>query len=137
MAVQLNTGSEDGMMAEINVTPLVDVMLVLLVIFIITAPLIVPQSQKVTLPKTEVMAPQEQSKAIVLVIDANGQLTTGDQVITDEALRARLKELAASEPKKPLQFQADEKVPYGRVAQLMALAQNSGISRLAFVTLPK
>ncbi len=66
--MQTKSGSDDGLMAELNVTPLVDVMLVLLVIFIVTAPLIVPQSMKVNLPKTQAVAQQDQAKNAQLVI---------------------------------------------------------------------
>jgi len=136
MAMQVNTG-DDGMMAELNVTPLVDVMLVLLVIFIITAPLIVPQSLKVTLPKTQVVASQDDNKQLVLVVSASGGLTLDGREVTDTEFSQRIRDVAAKEPTKALQLQADERVPYGRIASVMAIAQNSGLTRLAFITLPK
>lgn len=136
MAMNTNSGNTDSVMAEINVTPLVDVMLVLLVIFIITAPLIVPQSMKIALPKTQAVSQQDQAKNSQLTVTATGTLTFEGQTLTDAQLAQALREKAA-EPKFQLQIYADEKVPYGRVAELMALAQANGVTRLLFVTLPK
>jgi biopolymer transport protein ExbD len=132
--MQTKSGSEDGMMAELNVTPLVDVMLVLLVIFIVTAPLIVPQSMKVNLPKTQAVAQQDQAKNIQLIISANGEATLNNQVVDDKSLAAELRRLAA-EPKTQLQINADKAVPYGRIAEIMAMAQANGVTKLSFVTL--
>lgn len=130
------SGDDDAVMAEMNVTPLVDVMLVLLVIFIITAPLIVPQSMKIVLPKTQAVAQQDLAKNTSLVITAQGEMRLDDRVVDEAQLGAALKS-RTSEPKFQLQVQADEKVPYGRVAQVMAVAQSSGVTRLSFVTLPR
>lgn len=130
------SGDDDAVMAEMNVTPLVDVMLVLLVIFIITAPLIVPQSMKIVLPKTQAVAQQDLAKNTSLVINAQGEMRLDDRVVDEAQLGAALKS-RSSEPKFQLQVQADEKVPYGRVAQVMAVAQSSGVTRLSFVTLPR
>lgn len=135
MAMQKSSGTDDGMMAEINITPLVDVMLVLLVIFIITAPLIVPQSMKVTLPQTEAVAQLDEAKNAQLTVLADGQLVFEDQVISLEALGQTLRERAQN-PQFQLQVQADEKVPYGVVAKVMAVAQSNGATKLSFVTLP-
>ena len=132
--MQTKSGSEDSMMAELNVTPLVDVMLVLLVIFIVTAPLIVPQSMKVNLPKTQAVAQQDQAKNIQLIISANGEATLNNQVVDDKSLAAELRRLAA-EPKTQLQINADKTVPYGRIAEIMAMAQANGVTKLSFVTL--
>ena len=132
--MQTKSGSEDGMMAELNVTPLVDVMLVLLVIFIVTAPLIVPQSMKVNLPKTQAVAQQDQAKNIQLIISANGEATLNNQSVDDKSLADELRRLAA-EPKTQLQINADKTVPYGRIAEIMAMAQANGVTKLSFVTL--
>lgn len=130
------SGDDDAVMAEMNVTPLVDVMLVLLVIFIITAPLIVPQSMKIVLPKTQAVTQQDLAKNTSLVITAQGEMRLDDRVVDEAQLGAALKS-RSSEPKFQLQVQADEKVPYGRVAQVIAVAQSSGVTRLSFVTLPR
>jgi biopolymer transport protein ExbD len=134
MSISSNKSSDDGMMAELNVTPLVDVMLVLLVIFIVTAPLIVPQSMKVNLPKTQAVAQQDQAKNIQLIISANGEAMLDNQIVDDELLAAELRRLS-TEPKTQLQINADKTVPYGRIAEIMAMAQANGVTKLSFVTL--
>ena len=124
------------MMSEINVTPLVDVMLVLLVVFIITAPLLAPQSLKINLPKTDALQQNDKPQQVSLVVDAQGNIEMDKQAVNDtelaEMLRAR-----ATDPQFQLQIEADSAVPYGRVAALMALAQKSGVSKLSFITLSK
>jgi len=127
---------EGSMMSEINVTPLVDVMLVLLVVFIITAPLLAPQSLKINLPKTDAVQQNDKPQQVSLVVDAQGNIEMDKQAVNDtelaEMLRAR-----ATDPQFQLQIEADSAVPYGRVAALMALAQKSGVSKLSFITLSK
>lgn len=133
--MQTKSGSEDGLMAELNVTPLVDVMLVLLVIFIVTAPMIVPQSMKVNLPKTQAVAQQDQAKNAQLIIEASGQLTYQGSATNDQALAAELKQ-QSSTPQFQLQVSADKAVPYGRVAEIMAIAQANGVTKMSFVSVP-
>jgi len=131
-----NNNSDDGMMSEINVTPLVDVMLVLLVVFIITAPLLAPQSLKISLPKTDAVQSNDKPQQVSLVVDAQGNLELENMHVSDEGLAELLKQRAA-DPKFQLQIEADTAVPYGRVAQLMAIAQKAGVSKLSFMTLSK
>jgi len=126
-----NSQQQDSMMSEINVTPLVDVMLVLLVIFIVTAPLLAPQSLKINLPKTTAVAQETKHKALRLTVDAQGQLILDNQAVSDVQLADVLKQRGAEAQ---LQIEADRAVPYGRIAELMALAQRNGISKLSFVT---
>ncbi len=133
--MQTKSGSDDGLMAELNVTPLVDVMLVLLVIFIVTAPMIVPQSMKVNLPKTQAVAQQDQAKNAQLVIEASGQLTFQGNSVNDQQLESELKQ-QSSTPQFQLQISADKAVPYGRVAEIMAIAQSSGVTKMSFVSIP-
>jgi biopolymer transport protein ExbD len=128
--------SGDAAFTEINVTPLVDVMLVLLVIFIITAPLIVPQNMQVNLPKTESVSLDSKIKDGQLVINQDGTLIFEDKPITDTELSAALKS-RSSNPEFQLQIFADKVVPYGRVAEMMGLSQAAGVVKLSFVTLPK
>jgi biopolymer transport protein ExbD len=134
MAMTSNRG-EESLMAELNVTPLVDVMLVLLVIFIVTAPMIVPQSMKVSLPKTQAVAQQDQAKNAQLVVEANGQLSLQGNAINDQQLAAELKQ-QSSTPQFQLQVSADKAVPYGRVAEIMAIAQANGVTKMSFVSVP-
>lgn len=121
------------MMSEINVTPLVDVMLVLLVVFIITAPLLAPQALKINLPKTESVAHDDKLQKVSLAIDAHGVVSLESEHLTDQGLAEMLKNRAV-DPHFQLQIQADEAVNYGRVAQIMAIAQKAGVSKLSFLT---
>lgn len=135
MSMRTSGSDDDAPMAEINVTPLVDVMLVLLVIFIVTAPLIVPQAMKIKLPQTVSVTQQDQAKNQTLVVLANGNLVYKNRTLDDAAWVAELK-VDKAEPLFQVQVQADESVPYGRIAQVMALAQSAGVSRMSFVSLP-
>lgn len=132
--MSLGNFSQQEMMSEINVTPLVDVMLVLLVVFIITAPLLTPQSLKVTLPKTVAVAQDSKPHPVHLTVDAQGKIELDKQGVTDMQLAETLKQHAA-DPQFQLQVEADRVVPYGRVAELMAIAQRAGVSKLSFVSL--
>ena len=123
-------------MSEINVTPLVDVMLVLLVVFIITAPLLAPQSLKINLPKTDSVQQQDKPQKVSLVVDAQGNVEMDNMHVSDQGLAETLCSRAA-DPLFQLQIEADSTVPYGRVAELMALAQKSGVTKLSFMTLSK
>ena len=127
--------NEDSLMAELNVTPLVDVMLVLLVIFIVTAPLIVPQSMKVNLPKTQAVAQQDNAKNAQMIVEASGQVTLEGQQVSDKDLGQLLKD-KSSTPQFQLQVSADKSVPYGRVAEIMAIAQANGVTKMSFVSVP-
>ncbi|MDD2929019.1 MAG: biopolymer transporter ExbD [Sideroxydans sp.] len=131
-----NSSSEDNMMSEINVTPLVDVMLVLLVVFIITAPLLAPQSLKINLPKTDAVQQKDKPQQVSLVVDAQGNIEMDKQPLNDSELAGMLRSRAA-DPQFQLQIEADNAVPYGRVAALMALAQKAGVAKLSFITLSK
>ncbi len=131
-----NSSQDDGMMSEINVTPLVDVMLVLLVVFIITAPLLAPQALKINLPKTDAVQSNDKPQKASLVVDAKGNIEMDNMHVSDQGLAEILKGRAA-EPQFQLQIEADSAVPYGRVAEIMALAQHAGVSKLSFITLSK
>ncbi len=122
-------------MSDINVTPLVDVMLVLVVIFIITAPLLA-STIALDLPKTDAAKPAETPKFVTLVVDRSGQTFLNDQPVTLEALAARLGETARQSPETEIQLRADEGVPYGKVVQVMGVAQKAGLNRIGFVADP-
>lgn len=127
-------GDDDsGMMSEINVTPLVDVMLVLLIVFMVTAPLLIPQSLGVKLPKTESVQSPVNRDLVRLLIKPDGTLALDGKATSDQALKATLT-AKADDPKFQLQVEADENLKYGRLAEVMALAQGAGVSRLSFVT---
>lgn len=126
-------------MSEINVTPLVDVMMVLLVIFIITAPLMV-SSLALDLPKVEGAASGAPARFVKLAIDAEGRLFLDDQAVSQDELARALAARAAEATRSgqgelpEVQLHADERVPYGRVVALMGLAQQLGMNRIGFVT---
>ena len=108
-------------------------MLVLLVVFIITAPLLAPQALKLNLPKTESVVHDDRLQKVSLAIDAHGIVTLQSAHLTDVALADMLKSRAA-DPQFQLQIEADEAVNYGRVAQVMAIAQKAGVGKLSFLT---
>jgi biopolymer transport protein ExbD/biopolymer transport protein TolR len=120
-------------MSDINMTPLIDVMLVLLVIFIITAPLMT-SSLKLDLPKAEGARPSDAPVFVAVAVDAQGQLFVGDEKVTPPQLLERVRAAAARDPLTEVQLRADQAVPYGRVAELIGLVQEAGLSRIGFVT---
>lgn len=123
-------------MSDINVTPLVDVMLVLLVIFILAAP-VMASRLALELPRAEAPAAVPPPTASVQIgLDAQGQLFWDEQPVDATTLRQRLQDLARREPQTELQLRADTAVPYGRVVQLIGLAQQAGLSRIGFVANP-
>jgi len=123
-------------MSDINTTPLVDVMLVLLIIFMITAPLLT-HAVKIDLPSAGSAPTPTPAETITLSLDANGQMFWNDTAIDAAALPARLAAAAASEPQPEVHLRADRDTRYQTLASLMAEARKAGISRLGFVTLPE
>jgi biopolymer transport protein TolR len=129
--LERNPGSRP--MSDINMTPLIDVMLVLLVIFMITAPLMT-SSLKLDLPKTEGARPSDAPVFIAVAINEQGQMFVGDEAVTAEQLLQRARDAARRDPLTEVQLRADSRVPYGRVAELIGLVQDAGLSRVGFVT---
>ena len=128
--LERSKGSEP--MSEINVTPMVDVMLVLLVIFILTAPLMA-SSIKLDLPKTDAAKASEAPKFVTLVIDKSGQIFFNEQPIALDALKTTLTQTAVKNPDTEVQLRADTAVPYGKVVEVMGTAQKAGLNRIGFV----
>ena len=125
---------EEEAMSEINVTPLVDVMLVLVIILLVTAPLLT-QSVHVTLPKTAETTADIKDAPLQLGIDAQGMITLNKLPVADlVALETALKNELAQNPEAALHLYADEAVVYGKVAEVMVTVQHSGITKIAFVT---
>lgn len=120
-------------MSEINTTPLVDVMLVLLVVFLITAP-VLQQAVTIDLPKASAAALADKPQVIRLALDGTGRLFWNGQPLARPALAARLQAAAASQPQ--LQLHADQATRYEVLAGVMAAAQHAGIVNIAFVTQP-
>ena len=129
--LERNPGSQP--MSEIHMTPLIDVMLVLLVIFMITAPLMT-SSLKLDLPRTEGSRPTDAAQFVTVAVDPQGQLYWGDELLDADALKRRVREAAQRNPATEVQLRADKNVPYGRIAELIGLVQEGGLVRIGFVT---
>ena len=123
-------------MADINITPMVDVMLVLLVIFIVTAPLLTT-GVNVKLPQTtKTKSLPQDNKALTLYVEKNGNLTLNEAEITLDALGARLKSVREANPDVRIYVKGDSDVPYGSMMQIMAEVTAAGVTQVAFVTDP-
>ena len=122
-------------MSDINMTPLIDVMLVLVVIFILTAPLLA-SSVRLDLPRTDAAKPQEAVRFVQVAMDKAGQIYLNDQALELAVLQERLAEVALQNPQAEVQLRADESVPYGQVVAVMGAAQKAGLSRIGFVAKP-
>lgn len=122
-------------MSEINVTPLVDVMLVLLVIFMLTAPLLT-SAVRLDLPSADAPSAAAPPAPLTLALDAQGELFLNDRPLSAEQLRLKLQDVARLNPETELQLRADQALAYGKVVEVMALAQKAGLSRIGFVAQP-
>ncbi|MFO1318329.1 MAG: biopolymer transporter ExbD [Burkholderiales bacterium] len=122
-------------MAEINTTPLVDVMLVLLIIFIVTAPLLT-HGIRIDLPKASSSASPEKPETVTLSLDAQGKVFWNDAPLTEAELPAALARAAGQDPQPELQIRADLNTRYQRLAEIMSAARRAGLTKLGFVTDP-
>ncbi|MEO5658169.1 MAG: biopolymer transporter ExbD [Polaromonas sp.] len=126
----------DEVMNEINMTPLVDVMLVLLIIFIITVP-VMKHAVNIELPRASSEQQVVKPETLRLSVDAEGNYYVNDTKIADEELAPRLHAAANQSPQPDLHIRGDKAVRYERVAQAMAAAQQAGLHKIGFVTEPK
>ena len=135
--MSMSTGKGGGRttMSEINVTPMVDVMLVLLIIFMVTTPLI-QQGVKVNLPETKAAPVEASDKKLVLSIDVTKRVFIGEVEIKLEELEEKLKTNAKAQSDKELYLHADRDLPYGIVVDVMASAQRAGITNVGMITDP-
>lgn len=122
--------------ADINVTPLVDVMLVLVVILIVTAPLLA-SAIRLDLPATRAAQPAGVAASVSVTLDPRGGLFVNDQPVTPEQLALRLAAVARANPGTEVHLRADRNVPYGRVVEAIGAAQQAGLARIGFVADPK
>ena len=125
----------DEVMSEINMVPFIDVMLVLLIVFIITVP-VMKHAVNVQLPRAASEKEVIQPQTLRLTVQADGSYLLGEEAITDEQLGARLEAAAAQVPLPDLHIRGDRDVRYERVVQAMAAAQQAGLSKIGFVTEP-
>ena len=128
----ISQGAGHRPMSDINVTPLVDVMLVLLVIFIITAPLMA-SSIRLDLPQTPAARPSESVRVVTLVVDKSGGVFVDDVAQSPAALLKRLQGVAHLHPDTEVQLRADSAVPYGRMVEIIGVAQQAGLNRVGFM----
>ncbi|MEM5371533.1 biopolymer transporter ExbD [Paraburkholderia azotifigens] len=137
MAMSPFAGDEDdGLMSEINMTPLVDVMLVLLIVFMVTIP-VIRHAVKIDLPHASSQKEDTKPAQVTVSIDADGNLLWDEQKISDETLQAKIAAAAQQNPQPELHLSADRKVAYEKVAEVMSAAQAGGLTKIGFVTQPK
>ena len=134
MAIGTQQDSDD-MMSEINMIPFIDVMLVLLIIFIITVP-VIKHAVNIELPQASMEKVQDKPENVRLSVDADGVYFWNDQRVEDADFANRLTAAAAQEPQPELHIRGDKAVRYERVAQAMAAAQRSGVRKIGFITEP-
>lgn len=127
--------NDDDVVSDINMTPLVDVMLVLLIIFIITVP-VLTHSVKLDLPQADNTPNEEKPDTIQLSVTAAGELHWNDSVIASTELESRLQEAARKYPQPEVHIRGDKAVAYEHVIKVMAAAQRAGLEKLGFVTEP-
>ncbi|MBN3805893.1 biopolymer transporter ExbD [Paraburkholderia sp. Ac-20336] len=127
---------DDGLMNEINMTPLVDVMLVLLIVFMVTIP-VIRHAVKIDLPHASSQKEDTKPAQVTVSIDADGNVLWDSTKVDDAALAAKIAAAAQANPQPELHLDADRKVPYEKVAQVMSAAQAGGLTKIGFVTQPK
>lgn len=127
--------NEDAVMGEINMTPLVDVMLVLLIVFIITVP-VLQHAVPLSLPSANSTPEQLKPDHIQIAIDAQGGMFWNGQPVSADALPARMRAESGKQPQPAVQMRADRNVRYDAVARTLAAAQQAGLTRIGFVTEP-
>jgi biopolymer transport protein TolR len=127
------TGRRGALVSQINVTPLVDVMLVLLIIFMVTAP-IIQQGVEVNLPKVKAAALPGEEQQFVVSLTRGGELYLNDTRMTPDDLTEKLKAIAVERPDRQIFIRADQEVPYGDVIRTMAAVKAAGIENVGMVT---
>ena len=128
-----STQEDDSVLSEINITPLVDVMLVLLVAFVITIPALT-NAVHVNLPKTVQTTPSDEQKAVTVTVNQEGKIYLDNVEIAKDDFAKELIARKAANPNLSLHLRADERVPYGPVAKVMAAIEHAGVSRVSVLT---
>jgi biopolymer transport protein TolR len=132
----MNGGGRRGLVAEINVTPLVDVMLVLLIIFMVTAPMMT-QGLEVELPETTAKSLRQEEEPLVVTLNKEGAISLGKITVSSIQLRDQLSAMTGEAKKMPIYLHADKNVPYGEVVKIMADIKQAGFEKLGMVTQPE
>ncbi|MGE8542706.1 MAG: ExbD/TolR family protein [Acinetobacter johnsonii] len=132
----ISTSQDDDVVSDINITPLVDVMLVLLIVFIVTAPLLT-NSVKVNLPKAAPTQSTDQNKALVISVKPDGVIFLDKAPVSLENFEREITQRKNANSKLALNLNADETVPYGTVAKLLASIERVGVEKLSVITEPK
>jgi len=135
MALRVGAADDDEPIAAINTTPLVDVMLVLLIIFLITIP-VVTASIPVTLPQERIEARATKPENVVVSVDAGGSIHWHDQRVDADALVERLKQVSAQRPQPEVQIRGDRAARYESIGRVLAACQRAGIAKVSFITEP-
>jgi biopolymer transport protein TolR len=135
MALSTGNGGDRRMMSEINVTPLVDVMLVLLIIFMVTAPMLT-QGVDVNLPQANAKAMRAEEERLVITVDLHSRIFIGKQPVEFNRLQSALTAIVAQRVDRQVYFRADRTVPYGFVVKVIAEVRNAGVEKLGMVTEP-
>ena len=141
MGIQTNNGGGRSVMSEINVTPFVDVMLVLLVIFMVTTPILY-QGVDVNLPKTEsrAMPSLDREKKVVVTLNSEGEIFIEEEQFSLSELRLEIRRIMSEQGKEVREedvfLRADTTVPYGAVVEAMAEIRNAGVTKLGLITEP-
>ena len=131
--MSFSTQDSDEVLSEMNVTPLVDVMLVLLVVFIVTTPMMT-NAIKINLPTTDAVATEKKKDPVVVSVDQDGKFFLAKNEVAPELLEKSLQDVKAQDPEVRVQLQADEGVNYGQVAKAMASIERSGITKISVMT---
>lgn len=132
--MQIGSGN-DQLMSEINVTPFVDVMLVLLIIFMVTAPMMV-QGVNVDLPKATAKALKSNEERLIISVDIDGSVYINEQAVNVTTLTPKLKAILDNFENKNVYLKADKKVPYGIVVNVISKIKQAGVDSLGMITLP-
>ncbi|EOR05324.1 ExbD/TolR family protein [Acinetobacter tandoii] len=132
----ISTSQDDDVVSDINITPLVDVMLVLLIVFIVTAPLLT-NSVKVNLPKAAPTQSTDQNKALVISVKPDGTIFLDKDPVKLENFEQAITQRKNANSKLALNLNADETVPYGTVAKLLASIERVGVEKLSVITTPQ
>jgi len=137
MAMKIGTDNDDEIMSEINTTPLVDVMLVLLIIFLITIP-VVTTSIKVDLPKEKNMVRETKPETVIISVDVKGKIFLYDTPIKNsDDLLQRMKKFAVMKPQPEVQIRGDGRSDFESVGRVMYAVQRAGITKVGFITEPQ